>query len=621
METIEIITKEGEWLSSVLKKARLSDAPKEEWLSEALKCFKLGMIPPNTILNKTLTGLGATYSEIYSKRNSIIIEPNLPVILGKSEEENVKGICGKITLPNIKKYFKDDNIPYKKFLTTPESFKKIEKAAKELEIDIYKEYFCLFDECEKITQDVIFRKKISHPIPSFFKFENKAFVSATPLKMTHPEFERQNFYTIKIQPDYDYKKDLKLIVTNSYYKTLKKELEHLKDSTNICIFFNVVEGIYELINNLKIDDYKVFCSEDGVEKLQKIGIGKAYSKIDYPFAKYNFFTCRFYSALDIELRNQKPDILMLTDLREALFTTIDPFTQAIQIQGRFRKTKKAETITYNSLTHITTINPDMHIKSAGEIKSRVERLEKNHSILTNEFALETDISCKEIIQEDLLALGFSNLLDENNNLDYFAVDNLYNEERVKSYYTSAMRLRGAYEETGFFNLTFNDETEPVGVDDIEKINKKKIKMERRQLMAKSIDNIYKEKEINRECIELIRREDEGFFMIDAYNKLGLSGLEKTQYKKNLIEKEIIKYDKLQAKETRLNKEIVMEVRKEFELGIYIGKEDIKERLQAIYRQYSIKCKVTLKTILDYYTVSESNSRKEPSYKLNSFKDE
>ena len=36
------------------------------------------MIPTNTILNKTLTGLGATHSEIHSKRNSIIIEPNVP---------------------------------------------------------------------------------------------------------------------------------------------------------------------------------------------------------------------------------------------------------------------------------------------------------------------------------------------------------------------------------------------------------------------------------------------------------------------------------------------------------------------------------------------------------------
>ena len=40
-------------------------------------------IPTNTILYKKLTGLGATYGELKANRNSIIIEPNKPVISGK----------------------------------------------------------------------------------------------------------------------------------------------------------------------------------------------------------------------------------------------------------------------------------------------------------------------------------------------------------------------------------------------------------------------------------------------------------------------------------------------------------------------------------------------------------
>ena len=39
----------------------------------------------------------------------------------------------------------------------------------------------------------------------------------------------------------------------------------------------------------------------------------------YPFAKYNFFTCRFYSAIDIML-SIKADILLLTNLKEAYYT-------------------------------------------------------------------------------------------------------------------------------------------------------------------------------------------------------------------------------------------------------------------------------------------------------------
>ena len=188
---------------------------KGEWLLDALKRIGYGMIPTNTILDKTLTGIGATSCEIHSKRNSIIIEPNVPVILGKlDKDKKMEAVYEKCTPYTIKKYLQMD-IPYKKILTTPESFKKIRKAATELNINIYKDYFCLFDECEKVTQDIDYRRKIAQPIHDFFQFEGKAFVSATPLPMSHGEFERQNFQKIKIMPDYDYKKDLELIVTNS----------------------------------------------------------------------------------------------------------------------------------------------------------------------------------------------------------------------------------------------------------------------------------------------------------------------------------------------------------------------------------------------------------------------
>ena len=54
---------------------------KGEWLTNALERQGYKNIPSNVILDKTLTGLGATYTEIHSDRNSIILEPNVPVII------------------------------------------------------------------------------------------------------------------------------------------------------------------------------------------------------------------------------------------------------------------------------------------------------------------------------------------------------------------------------------------------------------------------------------------------------------------------------------------------------------------------------------------------------------
>ena len=48
------------------------------------------------------------------------------------------------------------------------SFDKIKKACKDLKIDIYKNFFFLFDECEKIVQDIDYRQSISNPINDFF---------------------------------------------------------------------------------------------------------------------------------------------------------------------------------------------------------------------------------------------------------------------------------------------------------------------------------------------------------------------------------------------------------------------------------------------------------------------
>lgn len=112
----------------------------------------------------------------------------------------------------------------------------------------------------------------------------------------------------------------------------EKKFNELKDSPCVCIFLNSVTGINELVNSLHLEEEsRIFCSEDGVGKLKDVGFTNAVSSIDYPLAKYNFFTSRFYSAVDIEL-NVKPDILILTNLNNAVYTTVDPYTEAYRFK-------------------------------------------------------------------------------------------------------------------------------------------------------------------------------------------------------------------------------------------------------------------------------------------------
>lgn len=161
---------------------------KIQYLTEVLP-----QIPTNTILYKKLTGLGATYGELKADRNSIILEPNVPVIKGKCKDpkhsnDNLFGVYENVTVERIVKYLRASKDKHIKLLSTPESFFKIKSAFEELDMDIYSTCYLLFDECHKIVKDVDYREDITLPFDDFFMFDNKGLVSATPLDFTDPRF-------------------------------------------------------------------------------------------------------------------------------------------------------------------------------------------------------------------------------------------------------------------------------------------------------------------------------------------------------------------------------------------------------------------------------------------------
>ena len=68
--------------------------------------------------------------------------------------------------------------------------------------------------------------------------------------------------------------------------------------------------IYQLIEKLGITEQStVFCATKSVDKLKRKGFKCAYENWDKAHMKqYNFFTSRFYTALDIELEELKKQI-------------------------------------------------------------------------------------------------------------------------------------------------------------------------------------------------------------------------------------------------------------------------------------------------------------------------
>lgn len=188
----------------------------------------LPQIPTNTILYKKITGLGATYGELKADRSSIIVEPNVPVIVGKCSDpkhkkDNLFGVYEGVYTKDIVNYIEKSGKKHLKLLTTPESFRKIKDAFDILNMDIYSICFLLFDECHKIVKDVDYRADITLPLDDFFRFDNKALVSATPIELSDPRFNKQKFQTLELRPqDLEYKKDIKVRWTNNVLQLMKE---------------------------------------------------------------------------------------------------------------------------------------------------------------------------------------------------------------------------------------------------------------------------------------------------------------------------------------------------------------------------------------------------------------
>ncbi|MDH6355990.1 hypothetical protein M2132_002341 [Dysgonomonas sp. PH5-45] len=613
---------------------------KGEWLTTALKNKGYPNIPTNTILKKTLPGLGATYMEIndkISKRHSIIIEPNVPVILGKTKDKpELLAVWEKCTEAKIKKYIRDKDIKYKKILTTPEGYKKVRKAITDVwgEDIYYSTFFCLFDECEKLIQDVDYRNSIAQPINDFFRFTNKAFVSATTLNMTHPEFENLNFKILEVKPTYDYKKDLDLIITNTYETEILKKFKELKDSECICIFLNKTDSIDKLIHTQELEDEsKVFCSDKSVKKLKEKGYKNVSDTIEFPLAKYNFFTCRFFSAVDIEIK-QKPDILILTNLYDANHTMIDPFTEAIQIYGRFRKNKKyhGEENPFNSITHITNFDPHLKIKTREEIDSEIEAKKRNYNLLNDSITDQTTDIEKQIILRDIGLLSYSELLDENGNYNYFSQDNLYNEERVKGYYSDPQLLLQAYQDTNHFNINSIIYDAPFSIDfDILEMKKLKSAKEKREQIINNLERLIHQKEINpnfdiepfkeRFRREEITNKETGDFIIDCFDYLGKKEIERIGYTQVSKLKTALNKAKAEQKQKDLFLPIQDEIKKVYNIEDTPTKDDTKLLIEELYRLNGIDIKVTQTTIKLYCKTASSNDKKPPIYRIKEYKSE
>jgi len=460
-------------------------------------------------------------------------------------------------------------------------------------------------------------------------YKDKAFVSATPLDMRNPEFQKQGFFKLKVQPTFDYRKELTLITTNSYETEVIKLFEKLKDSECICVFMNSTNGINKLVNHLGEKDYKTFSSKKSEIKFKDKEIHNSFENLDLPLAKYNFFTSRFFSAVDINI-DKKPDIIILTNLHEAKYSRIDPYTNAIQIYGRFRN-PFADGKKFNSLTHITNYGDNGTVLLESEIQSYIDASKRIYELLGKELNEELCRGEKQAIIDSMKGSSYSKFIDENGSLNYFKIDNFYDDERVKGYYDAPDNIYNAYEETKhFFPINHTNMLNIVGSTDLLEYKKLRSKKQKASFLVKKLDAIYNSnRPFSSNEIELAKNEyrkvenrkfqAETEYIIDAYEKLGGKILRAVDYSKAKIDRMLKEYDKDADNHRMFSKRVRDAIIERFPENADYPKEELFRGFTEIFNSNGVNAKVNINTVRKYYGADPLKGKGSGIIKLYQFK--
>lgn len=543
-------------------------------------------IPSDCILSKKIPGCGATTLELDTQRNSIIIVPNIPVIKSKCNKyDSLLGVYENVTVDKICNYLTSNTLH--KIMITPESFGKVKTACARCGIDLYSHFFLLMDECHQLIKDVDYREDIVLPMTDFFRFKDKALVSATPIEFSDPRFKE--FETVEISTDYDYKQEIMVTHTYNINKAISEYLDKHTEGT-ICFFVNSVVMIYSIMKQFNIlEDSTIYCASKSRLKLKnEYSFNNAYNDWNADtMKKYNFFTGRFFTAFDLDLP-YKPDLVMVTDPYISEYTMLDIDTDCIQICGRFRNG-------INSATHIYRVNPEIIIKDREQIEWEISAHEFAYQTIQTLYNSADNIESRFAFSAVLETMPFRKFLYPDFTKNWFAIDNEINEVLVRNRYQSIESVTKWYDDCHFFNPTFSNCEYNPNDEKLKIIRSARSVKEKRRIMVQQLSEMevpYSEYALD--YINDMRKVDP--FIVEAFETLGKEKIEELKYNERKIREKMILIQRKGNKVIRLvknifkvgnrysNEKIVNELTRIFEILNIHPEEDIKPKLIMLYYQ-------------------------------------
>lgn len=263
------------------------------------------MFPAGSIIEKKYTGIGATQSEIKASRHSIIVFPSKSIAYNKSLSNSGTFYVGslpgnkKVTAAEIREYYGNTRIKWKKLLVVANSLPKVFGALGES--TIYEKFFLMFDEIDKFQGESTFRTELENCLDYYNpKVCRGCLVSATvgsfsnrildSLQRIHVEVANPPNHTVTLNR-IDRLED---VIKFLYFKIQQRpQVKYLIAHKSIKTILRIIGGLDLMTRR----DVKVLCGEGSSEE-----VGCYYGTLvsDNLPGRINFMTAAYFSGVDIQ---------------------------------------------------------------------------------------------------------------------------------------------------------------------------------------------------------------------------------------------------------------------------------------------------------------------------------
>lgn len=540
-------------------------------------------LPENCILDKGITGCGATRLAITNDRSTLIAAPTVNLIKNKMQEHpDLLGVYGDVSNQEITDYLKTHD--RWKIMATYDAVPRVVDVAG---AEIYSKAFLLVDEYHRLLFDYSFRRSaVAGLLEQAPRFASKTFLSATPIEQEFLLDELQGIPQVKIIWPSAEPMQVRLWEETSPLATVAALCRNAiaqQVDFNLHFFVNSVTFIGKVIRHAKLtpEQVRIVCSTSGESydrNKEKID-GFPISMPNGQPCKINFYTSTCFEGCDVF---DKVGCIYIVSDGTAVHSMLDISTTIRQIAGRIRDTQ------YKEITHIYSKSRYGRDVSYEQFKASTEQ-ETDKAERFLKWYATADEDVKSTIYTDMKFINTETMTLDRNQLKL----ELLNFRNWKEIYTDSRNLITEYKRNG--NEITSTDKHNICISKLETNGKARIPF-------KELFDRYAELRANQGMFSMsgfaadliVKRNP---LVRESYEKLGAERVRELNYNQTQIKRELLKYEKAE-----LAYKVVQRIKRDLPQQTAVPARIIKTKLQQIYDDLGIRQTAKASDLAEWYDI-------------------